>query len=256
MRSFVHAFGVLSLVASHALGRVWTDDTGEKQVEAEFVSLNDNEVKFRLPSGEVRRCDREQLSAEDQIVVAALAVVSDPPAVAEAAASAPARLMPANVDRRRGNAEPCPPAQTYECTVMVPEMVTEMRTISVCEWRSEQRQHTYTACRMVPETRQVTYEYTVPSYETRTREFVYSVFKPVLSTQQCEYTVMVPHTEKRQGTRRVCEMVPVEMSRTVCEDHGSWQQVVRHYGCDCCGPCDRVCNVWSPKIENARSSTP
>ena len=102
---------------------------------------------------------------------------------------------------------------------------------------------------MVPETHQVTYEYTVPSYETRTREFVYSTFKPVLSTREREYTVMVPHSEKRQGTRHECQMVPVEMTRIVCEDHGGWQQTVQHSGCDCCGGCDRVCNTWVPKLE-------
>jgi hypothetical protein len=44
-------------------------------------------------------------------------------------------------------------------------------------------------------------------------------------------------------------MVPVEMTRTVCEDHGSWQQVVRQFGCDCCGSCEQVCNTWVPKVE-------
>jgi hypothetical protein len=144
--------------------------------------------------------------------------------------------------------EPCPP-QTRECTIMMPEMVTEMRTITVCDWRAEQRQETYMACRMVPETREVPYEYTVPTYETRTREFVYSVFKPVLSSFNRDYTVMVPYTEKRQGVRSECRMVPVEMTCTVCEDHGAWRQMFQHDGCGCCGSCSRACRTWIPKLQ-------
>jgi hypothetical protein len=139
--------------------------------------------------------------------------------------------------------------------MMVPETTTVMRTVTVCEMRYEQRQSTYMACRMVPETRQVTYNYPVPTYETRTREFVYTAFKPVMSSHQRDYTVMVPHTEKRQGVRHECQMVPVEMTRTVCEDHGSWQQIVRNLscggcaGCGGCGPCSVTCSVWVPQIE-------
>jgi len=260
MRSFgCCALLLMVSIGSPASARLWTDNSLGQQMEAEFVSLEGSVANFRLPDGELRRCDLARLSPLDQAVVALVSVatrsiaaqeVSKTPVTTEdptprGAAGAP---VAQTLTAATANAQAHAPG-ACECTVMVPEMVTEMRTVTVCQWRTEQRQATCMACRLVPETRQVTYEYTVPTYETRTQEFVYSVFKPVISTQQVDYTVMVPHIEKRQGVRRECHMVPVEMTCTVCEDHGSWQQVVRHSGCGCCGPCSWTCNVWVPKLE-------
>ncbi len=149
---------------------------------------------------------------------------------------------------------PCQPAyQTVEKTIMVPEMVSENRTIDVVECQAEQQQYTYSTCRPVTEKHNVEYTYTVASYETKTREVNYTVCKPVMTTQQQTYTVMVPHTEVQKGTRPVCKMVEVTKTRTVCEDHGSWKQVPQTYTYCCCGcvqTCTRMCNVWEPKIES------
>jgi hypothetical protein len=141
--------------------------------------------------------------------------------------------------------------KTVERTVMVPTMVTENRTVDVVECRAEQRQHTYTVHRPVAETQTIACQITVPTYETRTQTVNYTVCRPVMTTQQREYTVMVPQTETRQATRPVCRMVPTTQTRTVCEDQGSWQQVVQTYkvGCgDCAQTCSRTCNVWAPKM--------
>ena len=56
-----------------------------------------------------------------------------------------------------------------ERTVMVPQWVTERRTINVTRSRPEERERIVTVYRCVPETRQVTREFTVMVPETRTR---------------------------------------------------------------------------------------
>ena len=65
---------LLMLVASPALGRVWTDNTGRMQAEAEFVSSDGQLVSFRLPDGELRRCELNRLSPEDRNLVVELAL--------------------------------------------------------------------------------------------------------------------------------------------------------------------------------------
>jgi uncharacterized protein (TIGR03000 family) len=149
--------------------------------------------------------------------------------------------------------------QTVERTVMVPEMVTENRTVNVVECKAEEQQYTYAVCRPVTEKHTVEYQYTVPTYETRTREVRFTVCKPVMTTQRRQCTVMVPHTETCKGTRQVCRMVPVVQSRTVCEDHGCWKQVPQTYTYCCCGcvqTCTIMCNVWEPKIESREVQYP
>jgi len=272
------------VAASPASARVWTDRLGQ-QVEAEFVSCDGQVARFQVDTGEIRRCKLNELIEADRALVAELALkaafsqsaqvlmVATATPAAEASAE-PAKPVEIRTAAKAGDpCQPCAPAAgTYECTVMVPTMVTEMRTVNVCEWREEQRTQNYTVCKMVPETRQVTYEYTEPSYEQRTRDYTYTVMKPVTSTQERRYTVMVPHQEARTGTRRECHMVPVELTRTVCEDHGSFQEVVRQAGGGCgnrcggcggcgngcgspcggcggCAPREIVCRVWVPKIE-------
>jgi hypothetical protein len=143
-----------------------------------------------------------------------------------------------------------PTYQTVERTVMVPQMFTENRTINVVQCRTEERERQYTVMRPVNETRTVEYQYTVNKFETRTRDINYTVRKPVMSTEQRQYTVMVPEQQTREATRRVCRMVPVQQTRTVCEDQGSWQEVPQTYtsGCGDCAQtytCMRRC--WVPK---------
>jgi len=156
-------------------------------------------------------------------------------------------------------AAPCQPAfKMVERTVMVPQMVTENRTVQVIECQAEHRQHKYTAYRNVVETRDVQCEIVVPRMETRMQEVEQTVYRPVMATETRQCTVMVPVTETRQATRKVCRMVPVVETRTVCEDQGCWQSVVQTYkvGCgDCAQTCCRSCNVWVPKIVSRQVQT-
>ena len=125
--------------------------------------------------------------------------------------------------------------KTVQKTVMVPVMATESRTVRVTKCRPEQRERTCTVMRTVPETREVQCTYVVPRWENRSRTVNYTVCKPVMETREHRYTVMVPYTERRQGTRTVCRMVPVRMTRTVCEDRGHWEEVPCQTRC--CSTC-------------------
>ncbi len=67
------------------------------------------------------------------------------------------------------------------------------------------------------------------------------------------YTVMVPYCETRQGTRQVCQMVPVTETRTVCEDQGHWEErpsTPAPAPCAPCAPCAPVqnCRCWVPNV--------
>lgn len=129
--------------------------------------------------------------------------------------------------------------QTVERTVMVPTVETEMRTVKVTEWQPEQRTRNYTVYRRVPEQRTVEYEYVQQIPEKRTRTVNYTECRQTWQTKEVNYTVQVPYTEQRQATRRVCRMIPVEQTRTVCEDRGHWETVACETGC---GGCDNGCN--------------
>jgi len=141
-----------------------------------------------------------------------------------------------------GTCQTCQTAcKTVEKTIMVPTMVTENRTVQVVECTTEQRERTYTVNHLVPETHTVSYDYCVMVPETRTRTVNYTVCKPVMETKTREYTVMVPHTETKHGTKQVCKLVPVKMTRTVCEDHGHWESVPVCQPCapaNCCTSAD------------------
>ena len=141
---------------------------------------------------------------------------------------------------------------TVERQVMVPTWTTEKRTITVTEYRTEQRPRTYTVCRAVPETKQVEQTYTVMVPETRTKTVAYTVCKPVYNTVEQTYTVMVPQQEVRKGVRTVCKPVMTQETRTVCEDQGHWET---HMECVCCvDRCgcphtQQVCKkTWVPNI--------
>jgi hypothetical protein len=96
-----------------------------------------------------------------------------------------------------------PKYKTVEQTVMVPQMVTEVRKVNCTAYRMETRQRDVTVCKRVPETKEITQNYTVYIPEQRTRKETYVVCKPVWQTSQKSYTVNVPYTEQRTGTRQV-----------------------------------------------------
>ena len=158
----------------------------------------------------------------------------------------------------------CVTYKDVERTIMVPTTVCETRKVTVCEYKTEQRERTIKVCKMVRETKQVTRECTIMVPETRTRTVKYCVSKPVWKEETRECTVMVPHTEKRQGTRTVCKLVPTKVMKTVCEDRGCWKTecyVKKHKKCvDECGNCVlkpvvRTRKVWCPNIVTRQVET-
>ena len=143
--------------------------------------------------------------------LAALALCSwsAQPAGAQAPCAGCTTSAPANC------AAPAPAYEQVEKTILVPTMVTETRRVCDVEYRTEQRQRTFTVCRPVTETHDVQETFTVMVPERRTRIERYTVSKPVMRQVTQNYTVQVPYQEQRQGTRRVCNYVPVTQTRTV-----------------------------------------
>ncbi len=113
----------------------------------------------------------------------------------------------------------CPifPPPTAQCTVLVPQVVTENCTQTVTRYRRETRQRTIVVYRDVPITKTVEESYMVMVPETRTRTVVETVNHPIYRDLELRKTAMVPRIETRQATRTVCRMVPVQEERTVCE---------------------------------------
>jgi hypothetical protein len=126
--------------------------------------------------------------------------------------------------------------ETVEKTILVPTTVTELRTVQVVECRPEVQQRTITTYKNVPETKAVTRHYTVMVPEQHSRTETYTVCTPVWKEVTQQYVVSVPHQETKHGVRSVCRPVQVQETRTVCEDHGHWEEHA------CPGPCyDRAC---------------
>jgi len=141
-----------------------------------------------------------------------------------------------------------PKVQYVEKIVMCPTYVTEHCKIRTVECRPEIRECKVTEYRRVCETKMVerTSTVMVPEQRTKTVECVVNV--PVCKDVTKEYTVMVPHCEKREGTRKVCKMVPVTQKRTVVEDQGQWEERPCPAPKTCapatCAP--KTCKVWVP----------
>src|SRR5450631_1121925 len=91
----------------------------------------------------------------------------------------------------------CAPA-TCTRTVWEPECTTEMRTVTKCGTKQEQREHTVTTYKQETSTEEKTCTYTVMVPETRTKTVTYNVCKPVWETQSREYNVCVPYTEQQE----------------------------------------------------------
>ena len=115
---------------------------------------------------------------------------------------------------------------------MVPTTEYETRTVQVTKYRPEARQSNYTVSRQVPVTQQVQQTCTVMVPQTQTRAVNYNVCRTVMHEETRQYTVQVPVQESRTVMRQVFQMVPVSMTRTVCEDQGHWET----RGCDVAAP--------------------
>jgi hypothetical protein len=75
------AFGVISLtVPLSALGRAWTDSTGEFSIEAEFVDLKDGVVQLRRDdNARVIKVPLKKLAHEDRRVAVRTAREAEAP---------------------------------------------------------------------------------------------------------------------------------------------------------------------------------
>ncbi len=117
-------------------------------------------------------------------------------------------------------AQPCasdcsPPPQS--CTIMVPQVVTEQRTMTVTRYREETRERVVQTYRDVPVTKNVEEEYTVMVPQTRTRTIEDVINHPAYHDIELRKTKMIPTVEARQTKRTVCRLEPFQEERTVCE---------------------------------------
>lgn len=137
----------------------------------------------------------------------------------------------------------CEPAyKVVERTIMVPTYEHQKRKIQVTECKPVARQREVTVYRPVPEHKQVEQTCTVLDYQPQTRTEKYTVCHTTWTQETRKYTVGVPEMQKRKGVRMVCHPQPVQVMRTVCEDHGHWE--TRPCDCNCCQPH----RVWVPNV--------
>jgi hypothetical protein len=71
--------------------------------------------------------------------------------------------------------------------VLVPQLVTENRTVMCTEYRTEQREQKYTVCRPVYEQQDQTYTVMVPQQESRTATC--TVYETVTDNVEQQYSV-------------------------------------------------------------------
>ena len=89
--------------------------------------------------------------------------------------------------------------------MLVPQLVTENRTVLCTEYRTERRECKYTVCRPVFEQQDQVYTVMVPHCENRTGTC--TVYENVMENVQQQYSVMVPYQEQQQIPVQVCRMV-------------------------------------------------
>lgn len=174
-----------------------------------------------------------------------------------------------------------------EKTVYEPCWVTELRTVTCTEWKTELRERRFTVVKNVPETHQVTQQYTVivPKEESKIVKYRvsvpvvrdvekkytvmvpvardvqkdYFVQVPIWENVQRQYTVVVPHQELRTATRTVCRDVPSLEKRLITRDLGHFATACHDVATTCCScrscnPCctttlTPVCKkIWVPNV--------
>lgn len=97
-------------------------------------------------------------------------------------------------------AESCQ-APPKECTVWVPQIVFENRTILVARYRHEIRERTALVNRDVPVIKNIEEQYTVMVPQTRTRTVEDTINHPIYRDISLRKTDMTPQIETRQATR-------------------------------------------------------
>jgi hypothetical protein len=125
------------------------------------------------------------------------------------------------------------------CTILVPQVVLERRTVDVTEYRTEICERPVTIQKFVPETRTVRDLHVEMVTEVERRVETCVDYIPVWREVEREVRVLVPTVEKRTGTRRVCRRVQIEELCPQTVDRGEWVEVVD-------GDC--VQRVWKPEL--------
>jgi len=140
---------------------------------------------------------------------------------------------------------PAPP-KMVECTILVPEMSCETRTVMVPEYRMEQRQKKIIIPHLIP--RQVTVErpYTVLHPKLVTKTVQCMVRRPVYANVTERYTVCVPHCVTQTGTRKVCKLVAATKTRKLVVDEGHWEDAPAA-ACDSAGDCASPVDCCRPR---------
>ena len=112
-------------------------------------------------------------------------------------------------------AAPACQAPPAECTVWVPQIVFENRTITVARYRHETRERMVLVSRDVPVIKNIEEEYTVMVPQTRTRTIEDTINHPQFHDIVLRKTNMTPQIEARQSTRTVCKLVSFQEEKTV-----------------------------------------
>ena len=90
-----------------------------------------------------------------------------------------------------------------EKKVMVPEWVTETRTVKVTEMKKEEQERKVTVMERQTVTEERTKKVCKMVPETKTKTVNYTVCKPDHQDKTVKYTVMAPVTEKKTGVKKV-----------------------------------------------------
>jgi hypothetical protein len=106
-------------------------------------------------------------------------------------------------------------APPVECTVWVPQIVFENRTIVVARYRHETHERMMPVAREVPVVKNIEEEYTVMRPQTRTRTVEDTINHPIFRDISLRKTDMAPQVEARQATQTVCRLVSFQEERTV-----------------------------------------
>jgi hypothetical protein len=113
--------------------------------------------------------------------------------------------------------QPAPACQPppVACTVWVPQIVFENRTITVAKYRHETHERMVLVSREVPVIKNIEEEYTVMVPQTRTRQVEDTINHPLYHDIELRKTDMTPQIEARQATHTVCKLVSFQEEKTV-----------------------------------------
>lgn len=132
-----------------------------------------------------------------------------------------------------------------KCQKMVPQTVTEYKTVTETCYREEQQVKVVQVPKTIQVEQLVPYEYTAWVRVEKIDEQQLEVKTPKFRWVDQEYTITVPGKDTVTKIRKRCEQVPVTKMCTVTEDHGCWKTEM--VASDTCGGCKCIKKrVWCP----------